>query len=95
MVQGLLRSRIAPRRLFDEIEKMYIRYGEFYEDKTNAHGGKDFLSKDLDAFLVQNPGGKEYGKLKDYSSQIERLEGFSIPIGHSNTNSYLQKNYDR
>ena len=96
---GVLRHKVAPQTMQEHIlqhPEMYGKLGEFYEDLTNEQGGKDFLCKDLEAFLAaKNPQGKEYGKFPDYSSELVALEGFSIPLYHTSKNAYIQRHYER
>ncbi len=99
---GLLRSRawnISELSLIQK-KKDYALFGEFYEDRTNDHGGADFLKEDLETFFKINPFGSEYGnggRLKNYASQFSEIMGrtqvvtFLIP--HTSREQYILKNY--
>ena len=97
MTFGLLKSRILAHSYLANLEEsdQYSPLGDFYEDLDNSQGGADFLASELEYFLEKNSVGKEYGRLKDYSAELQRMQCVSITLPHSSRNSYICNNYKK
>lgn len=72
------------------MHKQYKLLGEFYEENSNAHSGRDYLVKDTS--LKKFPKGMEHEHLKDYSNELKDLEIFSVLLPLS-TNPYIAPFY--
>ena len=96
MTFGILKSRVVRGNMILELQKSdkYQLLGEFYESKTNAQGGMDFLCTELEDFLSKNSNGSEYAGVTDYSHQIARMEGLSVSSSRRSRKKYIQETYD-
>ncbi len=96
MTAFLLQSRRAPEEFLarNGMHKNYTILGDFYEENSNAHGGKDYLVKELEKHLKNYPPETEYKHLKDYSDDLERMEIFSVLLPLS-SHPYIASKYFR
>ena len=96
MTFGILQSRVLVGDMALELQRSerYQLLGEFYESKTNAQGGMDFLCSELEAFLSKNDSGKEFAGIKDYSNDIARMQGVSIRSSRRSRKRYIRDSYD-
>ncbi|MSR86418.1 hypothetical protein EXS74_03410 [Candidatus Woesearchaeota archaeon] len=96
MTAFLLKSRRAPEEFLarNGMHKDYNILGEFYEENSNANGGKDYLVKDLEKHLKDFPPETEYEHLTDYSDDLKHMEIFSILLPLSK-DPYISSKYWR
>jgi len=96
MTFGILKIRVVADDFALEIQKSekYLLFGEFYESKTNAQGGMDFLCDELEKHLSKNASGSEYAGLRDYSNRIAGMQGLSIASPRKSRKKYIQDTYD-
>ncbi len=96
MTFGILKSRVVEGEMALKLEESntYKLFGEFYESKTNAQGGMDFLCTELEECLSKNPPGNEYGDLQNYSDRIAAMNGISVRSLRRSRKRYIQDTYD-
>ena len=95
MTAFLLRYRLGPADLLKEERFLaeYFIYGEFYEENSNAHGGTDYIARELEIFLKKNRPEAEHENLKNYSDALAKMNIFSELLVIKSKNSYLRANY--